>query len=227
MATVDLAPIFVVQGPVPSFRALSSGSRGADVRVLQEFLVRQGFDPGVVDGSYGAPTVSAVRSWQAATGQPVTGVVDRGRLLVTPQLPVRLRFLVAVGDPVGQDADLAELLAPAPAFTVGVTDTQVALIPPDAAVAVRHEGGVWAARVGGVTTPEPGTTALVLVGADGGAVCGGGCDVVPTDVGSVWGAEVTLVPLVEGLVVPVSGLRTDPDGGTSVLEAEASSSPSR
>lgn len=219
VATVDLAPIFVAQGGVPSFRTLSAGSKGADVRVLQEFLARRGFDPGVVDGSYGTPTASAVRSWQGATGQVVTGVVEQGRLLVTPQLPVRLRLVLEVGDAVAQGADLAELLAAAPVFTVGVTDTQVGLIPPGAAVSVQHEGGVWAAQVAGLTTPEPGTTALVLAGADGGAVCGTDCAAVPTDQASVWGADVTLVPQVDGLVVPVSGLRTDPDGTTSVLDA--------
>lgn len=219
VASIDLAPVFVAQGAVPSFRTLSPGSKGADVTVLQEFLARQGFDPGVVDGSYGTPTASAVRSWQGVTGQAVSGVVEQGRLLVTPELPVRLRFVLGVGDAVAQGADLAELLAAAPAFTVGVTDTQVALVPPDAAVSVQHEGGVWPAQVAGLTTPEPGTTALVLAGADGGVVCGADCDAVPTDQASVWGAEVTLVPQVDGLVVPVSGLRTDPDGNTSVLVA--------
>lgn len=219
LASIDVAPIFAVQRAVPSFRTLSPGSKGADVTVLQEFLARQDLDPGVVDGSYDTPTASAVRSWQDATGQAVTGVVEQGRLLVTPELPVRLRFVLSVGDAVAQGSDLAELLGAAPAFTIGVTETQVALVPPDAAVSVQYQEGVWSAQVAGLTTPEPGTTALVLAGADGGPVCGTDCAAVPTDQASVWGAEVTLVPRVDGLVVPVSGLRTDPDGNTSVLEA--------
>lgn len=219
VASVDLAPVFVAEGEVPSFRSLSAGSTGDDVTALQQFLSRQGFDPGTIDGKYGIPTATAVRSWQEATGQAITGAVDTGRLVFTSETPIRLRFVVGVGDPVGQGADLAELLSAAPAFTVGVTDTQVALVPPQAAVAVQHEGGVWRAQVAGVENPEPGATALALAGAGGGPVCGSDCDAVPTDRASVWAAAVTLVPRVDGLVVPVSGLRTDPDGNTSIRTA--------
>lgn len=219
IASVNLAPVFLAQGKTPAFRSLATGVRGDDVAALQDFLARQGYDVGTVDGVFSTGTTAAVRAWQTDSEQAVTGTIEFGTLLFTPSLPVRVRPVLVEGDAVSQAEPLVELLTLAPTFEMGVTDVQLGLIPPDAAVSVQNDSGVWQAQVSGVDNSEPGATALILAGTDGGAVCGSDCDAVPTDASSVWGATVTLVPRVEGLVIPVSGLRTDPDGGTSVLVA--------
>lgn len=224
LATVNLQPVYLAQGDVPAFRDLGAGAKGADVTSLQRFLRRQGHDPGVIDGVLGSPTVAAIRAWESDTGQEVTGAVALGQLVFTPALPVRVRVVVGVGDAVGQGAELAELLT-APVFSIGVTDLQVGLIPPDAAVSVAINAGAWSAKVNGVDNSQPGSPALILAGVDGGAVCGADCGVVPTDRASVWAADVTLVPQVDGLVVPVSALRTEADGSRSVLTADGADHP--
>lgn len=55
---------------------LQRGSRGAAVRRLQNLLRNAGFDPGAIDGIFGARTESAVRELQRRRGLPVTGIVD-------------------------------------------------------------------------------------------------------------------------------------------------------
>lgn len=54
---------------------LSIGSRGTSVRTLQEKLQRAGFNPGGVDGQFGARTERSVRAFQRARGLEVDGKV--------------------------------------------------------------------------------------------------------------------------------------------------------
>ena len=56
---------------------LKIGSNDPAVRDLQEALVALGFDPGPVDGVFGAKTESAVRKFQQAREIPINGVVGR------------------------------------------------------------------------------------------------------------------------------------------------------
>lgn len=56
---------------------LRSGSQGSDVRFLQQKLKDLGYDPGPVDGIFGPRTERAVRSFQAARGLAVDGIVGR------------------------------------------------------------------------------------------------------------------------------------------------------
>jgi len=55
---------------------LQSGSRGDEVRQLQELLKVAGFDPGTIDGIFGPKTQAALRSYQEAQGLPVTGIAN-------------------------------------------------------------------------------------------------------------------------------------------------------
>src|SRR5215218_7922435 len=54
---------------------LQEGSSGEAVEVLQRALQRAGFDPGPIDGEFGPLTAEAVRSFQAARGLVVDGIV--------------------------------------------------------------------------------------------------------------------------------------------------------
>lgn len=58
-------------------RVLQRGSRGADVRALQERLNEQGFPVGAVDGIFGPNTQAAVRAFQEAVGLTSDGLVGR------------------------------------------------------------------------------------------------------------------------------------------------------
>lgn len=56
------------------------GARGQGVRRIQNSLAVAGYDPGLVDGIYGAQTEAAVRAFQAGWSLGVTGEVDRRTL---------------------------------------------------------------------------------------------------------------------------------------------------
>ena len=56
---------------------LKKGSNDPAVRDLQEALKALSFDPGPIDGVFGAQTESAVRAFQQAREIPVDGVVGR------------------------------------------------------------------------------------------------------------------------------------------------------
>jgi Putative peptidoglycan binding domain len=58
-------------------RPLRQGSRGHDVRVLQDFLTRVGLRTSV-DGQFGPRTARRVRSWERRSEKRVNGRVSRG-----------------------------------------------------------------------------------------------------------------------------------------------------
>ncbi len=57
-------------------RNLYWGSRGEDVRLVQQKLINWGYLSGVADGIYGPKTFAAVQLFQRRNGLPVTGNVD-------------------------------------------------------------------------------------------------------------------------------------------------------
>lgn len=63
--------------------SLQIGSRGSDVRRLQQTLAREGFSPGGADGIFGANTKAAVQRYQRAHGLSADGIVgnNTGRSL--------------------------------------------------------------------------------------------------------------------------------------------------
>lgn len=58
-------------------RALSAGSHGSWVRHMQEELIEASYDPGPIDGRFGAMTLHAVIAYQKVNGLPRDGVVTR------------------------------------------------------------------------------------------------------------------------------------------------------
>lgn len=56
------------------------GSRGSEVRTIQEKLKRWGYYNGAVDGIYGSQTVSAVKKFQQKNGLTVDGIAGKNTL---------------------------------------------------------------------------------------------------------------------------------------------------
>ncbi|WP_293360866.1 MULTISPECIES: peptidoglycan-binding protein [unclassified Microcoleus] len=56
--------------------ALTKGAAGSKVKTLQVRLEMQGYDPGPIDGIFGARTATAVRKFQEYKGLTANGVVD-------------------------------------------------------------------------------------------------------------------------------------------------------
>jgi lipoprotein-anchoring transpeptidase ErfK/SrfK len=72
---------------VPPSGTLSEGSSGAAVKALQRRLASLKYDPGTIDGHFGANTEDAVWAFQEINGVKVTGVIDAAtkRALVHPR----------------------------------------------------------------------------------------------------------------------------------------------
>ncbi len=61
-------------------RSLRLGDEGADVRVLQRYLARNGLYPFAVDGVYGQDTADAVATYQRIRDLPATGIANEETL---------------------------------------------------------------------------------------------------------------------------------------------------
>ena len=64
------------------FSYLRKGTKGADVKALQQLLIANGFDCGSagVDGDFGSATDKAVKAYQVANGLEVDGVVGKNTM---------------------------------------------------------------------------------------------------------------------------------------------------
>src|SRR5919201_1663478 len=71
------APIRAPASGTFGARTLREGMHGHDVRVLQDFLGKAGFDA-TVDGAFGPATTRAARRFERSQNLPVDGVVDAG-----------------------------------------------------------------------------------------------------------------------------------------------------
>ena len=55
---------------------LKKGSKGEEVKALQQRLIELGFLNGKADGDYGNKTAKAVSAFQKSAGLPETGIAD-------------------------------------------------------------------------------------------------------------------------------------------------------
>lgn len=70
-------PMVVTQKQIPeSSKVLAKGAGGSKVKTLQVRLEMQGYDPGPIDGIFGARTLAAVKDFQATNNLKVDGTVD-------------------------------------------------------------------------------------------------------------------------------------------------------
>lgn len=92
-------PVFVLQGAQPAYRDLGPGTTGDDVKQLEAALVRLGFDPGPVDGTYDLSTGLAVAAWYESAGWAPRGPTDEQLLATrtaqTEQFAVQSELAVA------------------------------------------------------------------------------------------------------------------------------------
>jgi peptidoglycan hydrolase-like protein with peptidoglycan-binding domain len=101
---VDNAPVVLLYGGLPAYRALSPGTKGADVKQFERNLRALGYSGFGVDNKYNSSTEKAVKRWQAHLGLPRTGKVELGRVCYAPAA-VRVEGHGAdLGDPLGPGA---------------------------------------------------------------------------------------------------------------------------
>lgn len=218
--TVDLQPVFVAQGDVPSFRAIQNGIKGADVQQVQQLLQDLGFYHGDVDGAAGTATARAIASWQSSNDLEPTGVLSSGDIVFVPKLPARLALdqeLILRGAELsgGEAAPLA--FGDEPVFTLSVSLAQADLIVEGTAVEISApDGSVWAAVADEVTPGEHGASVRLRASA-GSSICSAACGLLDAEVTSLLSAKVVILAPIEGLIVPLAALRTRSDGATTVV----------
>jgi membrane fusion protein, multidrug efflux system len=95
---VDTSPVILLYGTLPSYRALSSGMSGPDVREFEKNLWALGYHGFTVDEHYTSATAKAVKKWQKALGLSQTGTLDLGRVVYSPAAIRVDELKAAVGD---------------------------------------------------------------------------------------------------------------------------------
>lgn len=220
---VDLRPVTLATGAVPSFRDLGYGTKGDDVTQLQSFLITAGFLSGTADGVFGAATDKAVRSWQRSLGLEPTGTVMRGDIVYSPSTPARvvLDDSVATGMLLNPGELTVSVIAGNPSLTV-VVDANAEVPTAGTHTTVTYGDYKWDASVGGtITGSESSGTTVELVGAASASVCVDECGALPMEVGH--GEVITtveVVPEVTAPVVPVVALEQDSTGRYFVTRAD-------
>ena len=220
--SVNLRPVVAALGRVPAFRSLSRGARGTDVLQLQQFLAELGLYGGPLSGRFNEATYAAVGAWQKRVGVTVDGTVRRGDIVFLPALPVRVAPTeqLKVGEPVAGGEVVIEVLSDTPVFTVTLALDQAPLVPLSGSVIVQFGAGAWTGVIATSATTATGELVLTIKGADGGAVCGDQCDLVPVIAPAQYRADLVVVPETTGPLVPSAALQTRPDG-TAFLVDEA------
>lgn len=219
---VDLRPVVVLRGAVPMFRDLSSGAKGADVEQLQQALERLGQFSGNADGSFGASTTRAVRSWQNSLGITVDGVVRATDVEFVEDLPASLALGddLTVGSRLSPGEQVLWRLSSAPDFELAVPVGQAELVDVGRLVEIAHDAGAWQARVASTTRTPDGQQLIgkLVPRTDEDAVCGADCfEMVPLEGRSSYRAQIVVVEPTRGPVVPLAALTTTPDGETAAM----------
>lgn len=214
--TVGATPVRVIQGAGAQWRAMSAGTSGPDVLVVQEALARLG----VLDSPkdvWDATTVAQVKAWQQAQGQPATGEFTLGELIAVPQLPAQLLVDQENGWPgaeLGGGEVLLRRAAGEPTFVMELTRSQGAQVAAGTAVKVRHGAHSWAGVLGEASGRDDGV-AMPVTAPDGGPPCAMECATLPLNESSLL-TEVVIAPPEQGPIVPVSALSYQPDGRITV-----------
>jgi hypothetical protein len=222
VATIDLEPVVVADGPIPMFRTLQHGVEGPDVAQFQRLLATLGYFDDPADGRFDAATEAATRLWQRSTGAPEDGGVDPGALLFVEGLPVRLEILAIVGQRIGIGSEFVHVLGNRPTFVAKVGSSQRAELVTGMTVTIAGpEGETWTGKLGPFEVEPDGRYASTLSG----ELCGEECDSVAVGGETALGGSIELVPKTEGVVVPTSALVEQPSAGLAVALADGGIAP--
>lgn len=220
--SVDLRPVVIAQGAVPSFRDLHQGMSGADVAQLQGLLGQLGFLEGDADGTFGARTKAAVEQWQRSLGlrrSDQLGTVLARDVLYVAELPARIRLTQAVdvGGYLDARQAVVEVLDARPSFAITLSDSQAQMVTPGMGVVIDHDAHQWEAVVGTLRPASDEEPAVALLHAPGDeALCEDACASLPTRESVLLPARVEVVPSVEAVTVPAAAIVTDASGATGV-----------
>lgn len=226
---VNLEPVVVATGNVPTFREMTMGMVGPDVAQLQGLLGYLGLYAGRADGDFDASVADAVERWQRRLKSDETGSVKAGSLLFVPRLPARLVLGadVKVGEMLQGGEVAVQQVADAPSFVVPLLAEQQRFATAGVDVVIQPEGSDvgWNGKVASVDPGENGGFDLQIVGTDDEPVCGDRCDAIPVGETIILPGQIILVPPREGPVIPIGAVLTAPDGNAHVVMADGAERP--
>jgi hypothetical protein len=230
-------PVFVLQGRIPAYSAMSYGNSGTEISELQAGLQAAGFSTGFdTAGTYGAGTAAAVAELYHQAGYapvtapgptPVTSnpkhparpvqyaTVPLGEVMFTSSLPVTVVSVAHLGDTLASNKPLARLGSGQLSFQAATDLNTASLLRIGAhgrATSDLSSGSfairLSAMRPGSAPTGGPGTT-LTLTPVDPGAAAPfvGQNMALHVSTGQAGGLQ---------WVVPVSAVITDASGASSV-----------
>jgi multidrug efflux system membrane fusion protein len=215
LARLDNAPILLLYGPLPAYRALAVGTRGPDVKQFEQNLYALGYRGFTVDDRYTASTATAVKAWQKHLGLTKTGTVELGRVFYAAG-PIRVDARKAnIGDAVQAGTALLTYTGTSRVAVVNLEAVDKRLAKLGVAVSILLPGGQKV--TGKVVKVQAGTA-----GADGTAktivalsisqqkVLTGLADEAPVDV------SFTVSERKNVLSVPVAALLAVAEGGYGV-----------
>jgi peptidoglycan hydrolase-like protein with peptidoglycan-binding domain len=222
---VDNRPVRLLVGDRPAWRPLELGvSAGPDVRALERNLVALGHATAAtmtVDGTFTRATAAAIRRWQRATHQTVTGRLELGAVTFQPG-PLRVTTIAAAVGAVAQGLILSATSSTV-AVTLAVPVTQTHLVhlrdkvsvtlPSGESVSGRVTGLSTVATAPDQTDPGRGGSQLPSVAATitlGKQTSAAALDQAPVDV------NVTSESVRDVLAVPITALVALAGGGYGV-----------
>ena len=91
--------MLLLYGPLPMYRPLAEGVRGADVAQFEQNLRELGYAGFTVDDQFSAATTAAVKGWQRHLAVEPTGVVDATRVVYCPDVVRVAALSLRVGAP--------------------------------------------------------------------------------------------------------------------------------
>ncbi|CRK57180.1 Putative peptidoglycan binding domain 1 [Alloactinosynnema sp. L-07] len=224
---VDNTPVVLMFGGLPAYRALASGTEGADVKQFEDNLAALGYKGFTVDEKFSDATATAVKKWQDDLGLTETGVVDLGRVVYTTGAVRVDAHKLAVGDELRPGTALLTYTGLARVVTVSLDVSDQRLAVKDAAVTITLPNGksvggkiiavatVIEAGEGGMGSDEPTTKIEVTVAIDDPAALTG-LDQAAVDVGF------TAAKRENVLTVPVAALLALAEGGYGVQVVDGS-----
>lgn len=220
LMTVNLRPVVVAVGSVPSFRSLTLDVKGQDVAQLSRLMRSIGIRKARETSTFDAGLASDVKRWQRKLGLTPTGVVEAGDIGYVESLPAYMQLDkdVITGAEIASGAALANTLASAPAFRIVLDPNQANLTRINSTVTIDSKQGTWKATVSKASESD-GKLILELQGPEGAAVCGDSCESVPRSGVTDYPSRVEIVSPTSGPTVPLSAIVTDPGGSKFVISS--------
>lgn len=136
---VDDQPVTLLFGQLPTYRRLTVGVKGGDVKQLEENLRAMHFGDLTPDESFTTRTATALKRWQRALGVDDTGVIDPGQVVFAPAAIRIATHTVRVGDLA--DGEILRYTGTAGAVTVPLTARQQGFAEVGTRVVVTLRGG--------------------------------------------------------------------------------------